>query len=87
MVALIHYLLSFLSPVLLKQVPLHTHHDVKPTKSIAIIGAGSAGLAVLKTMKDIDPNLRYHWDIVLYEERDNLGGRWYNLHALSWPKI
>ncbi|KIL66087.1 hypothetical protein M378DRAFT_75661 [Amanita muscaria Koide BX008] len=42
--------------------------------SIAILGAGSAGLAMLKTLLDFpDHNL---WDIALFEERENVGGIW-----------
>ncbi|KAG5653578.1 hypothetical protein H0H81_012085 [Sphagnurus paluster] len=53
-------------------------HDAQSydTKSIAIVGAGSAGLAMLKTLLDLPESTRYTWDIVLFEERKNLGGVW-----------
>ena len=46
------------------------------SKSIAIVGAGSAGLAILKTLLDIRDQVRGDWDIVLYEQRRDVGGVW-----------
>ena len=43
-------------------------------KSIAIIGAGSAGLATLKTLLDVPEH--NSWDIVLFERREDVGGIW-----------
>lgn len=45
-------------------------------KSIAIVGAGSAGLASLKTLLDLPIEVRQKWDIVLYEQRRDVGGVW-----------
>lgn len=45
-------------------------------KSVAIVGAGSAGLAMLKTILDLPEATNQHWDIVLYEQRRNVGGVW-----------
>ncbi len=45
-------------------------------KSIAIVGAGSAGLASLKTLLDLPAEVRQKWDIVLYEQRRDIGGVW-----------
>ena len=47
------------------------------SKSIAIVGAGSAGLAMLKVLLDLPENVRRGWEIVLYEEREDVGGIWY----------
>ena len=47
-----------------------------PSKSIAIVGAGSAGIAVLKTLLDLPEDVRATWDIVLYEQRVDVGGLW-----------
>ena len=47
-----------------------------PSKSIAIVGAGSGGLAILKTILDLPVDIRSAWDIVLYEQRRNVGGLW-----------
>ncbi|RDB28563.1 Senecionine N-oxygenase [Hypsizygus marmoreus] len=59
------------------QVPIHEppsqSHDLK---SIAIVGAGSAGLAMLKTLFDLPESTRSTWKIVLFEERHSLGGIW-----------
>ncbi|EKM50639.1 uncharacterized protein PHACADRAFT_152793 [Phanerochaete carnosa HHB-10118-sp] len=46
------------------------------TKSIAIIGAGSGGLAILKTLLDLPEETRSTWEIVLYEQRRDVGGVW-----------
>ena len=46
------------------------------SKSIAIIGAGSAGLAALKALLDLLHGVREGWNIVLFEERRNVGGIW-----------
>ncbi|KAF8635656.1 hypothetical protein AX15_000287 [Amanita polypyramis BW_CC] len=43
-------------------------------KSIAIVGAGSAGLAMLKTLLDVPEHSS--WDIVLFEQRNDVGGVW-----------
>lgn len=46
------------------------------TKSIAIVGGGSAGLAVLKTILDLPPSTRSGWEVVLFEQRRDVGGVW-----------
>ena len=59
----------------LLQLPDFSTNVVHEQKTIAIIGAGSAGLAMLKTLLDIpEHNL---WNIVLFEERENVGGIWW----------
>ena len=59
----------------LLQFPDLSSNVVHEQKSIAIVGAGSAGLAMLKTLLDIP---EYNsWNIVLFEERENVGGIWY----------
>jgi hypothetical protein len=45
-------------------------------KSVAIIGAGSAGLAALGAFHDLPIEVRAGWDIVLYEQRGGVGGIW-----------
>ncbi|GJE98093.1 NAD(P)/FAD-dependent oxidoreductase [Phanerochaete sordida] len=47
------------------------------TKSIAIVGAGSGGLAILKGLLDLPQDVRSTWEIVLYEQRRDVGGVWY----------
>jgi len=47
---------------------------VHERKSIAIVGAGSAGMAMLKTLLDMPEH--NSWNIVLFEERENIGGIW-----------
>ena len=53
--------------------------DEQPRKSIAIVGGGSAGLAVLKVLLDVEHETGADWDIVLYEQRRDVGGVWYAL--------
>ncbi len=86
MVRFSQYILSLLpfSPwgvTIADQIPLVTpqvaHNGAsEPSKSIAIVGAGSAGLAILKTILDLPEDVRSDWDIVLYEQRWNVGGLW-----------
>ena len=54
-----------------------------PSKSIAIVGAGSAGIAVLKTILELPEEVRANWKVVLYEQRRDVGGVW--LPDLSEP--
>lgn len=54
----------------------NAHAESQTAKSIAIVGAGSAGLAMLKTLLDLPEETRRNWDIVLYEQRRNVGGIW-----------
>ena len=58
------------------QQPLFLGSPQEPTKSIAVIGAGSAGLAALKTLLDLPEETRKGWKIVLYEQRRDVGGVW-----------
>jgi hypothetical protein len=57
--------------------PVHDASQEPQLKSIAITGAGSGGLAMLKTLLDIPQSIRSTWTIVLYEHRENIGGVWY----------
>ncbi|KAJ3514233.1 hypothetical protein NLJ89_g2488 [Agrocybe chaxingu] len=52
------------------------HAPTASPKSVAIIGAGSGGLAMLKALLDLPLSLREGWEIVLYEEREDVGGIW-----------
>ncbi|PCH40373.1 FAD/NAD(P)-binding domain-containing protein [Wolfiporia cocos MD-104 SS10] len=56
----------------------HLAVDPSPevTKSIAIVGAGSAGLGALKALLDLPEEVREGWEIVLYEARRDVGGLW-----------
>ncbi|KAI6101317.1 hypothetical protein F5141DRAFT_1008846 [Pisolithus sp. B1] len=71
---------SLLGSLLFRLLPLEclpSHGFEQDTvKSIAIVGAGSAGLAMLKTLLDLPVEIRAHWDIVLYEQRRDVGGIW-----------
>lgn len=51
-------------------------HRQNVTKSIAIVGAGSAGLTILKALLDLPTDVRQGWDIVLFESRMDVGGIW-----------
>ncbi|KAI0306167.1 hypothetical protein B0F90DRAFT_1696709 [Multifurca ochricompacta] len=48
-----------------------------PNKRIAIIGGGTAGIIMLKTLiTDLPEEVTRNWEIVLFEQRDNIGGLW-----------
>ncbi|KAF9481035.1 FAD/NAD(P)-binding domain-containing protein [Pholiota conissans] len=71
--------LPFLSSGLPSQEPLYSEKNgilPAPSKSVAVVGAGSAGLAMLKTLLDLPTQTREGWEIVLYEERENVAGVW-----------
>ncbi|TFK41252.1 hypothetical protein BDQ12DRAFT_626589 [Crucibulum laeve] len=55
--------------------PASTNPTYEP-KSIAIVGAGSGGLAMLKTILDLPEETRERLQFVLYDERDDVGGVW-----------
>ena len=57
------------------QRPDLSNNMVHEQKSVAIVGAGSAGLAMLKTLLDM-PEYK-SWKIVVFEERENVGGVWW----------
>jgi len=40
------------------------------------VGAGTAGLAALKSILDLPKDVRNGWDIIIYEQRANIGGVW-----------
>ncbi|KAI0067902.1 dimethylaniline monooxygenase [Artomyces pyxidatus] len=48
-----------------------------PAKRIAIVGAGTAGVSVLKTLLvDLPEYATQRWEVVLYEQRRDVGGVW-----------
>jgi hypothetical protein len=54
--------------------------EVPTRKRIAIVGGGSGGLAALKTfVHDIPKTPNEEWEIILFEQRRNVGGVWYVL--------
>jgi cation diffusion facilitator CzcD-associated flavoprotein CzcO len=63
------------------QVPLHLSSvssavDVTD-KRIAIVGAGTGGIVMLKTLvDDLPKDITRTWEIVVFEQRDNVGGIW-----------
>ncbi|KAF8269764.1 hypothetical protein EI94DRAFT_1573076 [Lactarius quietus] len=49
-----------------------------PAKRIAIVGGGRSGIVMLKTLvDDLPKDLTRTWEIVLFEQRDDVGGVWY----------
>ncbi|PPQ62756.1 hypothetical protein CVT24_000450 [Panaeolus cyanescens] len=72
------FILSLFSPFFLHwQTVLQQNAPELPhNKSIAVIGAGSAGLAVLKTILDLPESTRAKLDFALYEKREDVGGVW-----------
>jgi cation diffusion facilitator CzcD-associated flavoprotein CzcO len=67
-------LLQFQVPLPFSSVSLTT--DV-PDKRIAIVGGGRAGIVMLKTLiDDLPKDITRTWEIVLFEQRDDVGGIW-----------
>jgi heterodisulfide reductase subunit A-like polyferredoxin len=54
----------------------HALIESTPSKSILIVGGGTAGQSSLKTFLDVPERIRHDWNIVLYEKRDDIGGVW-----------
>jgi len=62
------------------QLPITTEQ----VKRVAIIGAGTAGLAALKTFAhDIPKPDGQRWEVELFEQRSSLGGIWPVLRLFS----
>lgn len=60
------------------QLPLPAANEAPvPSKSIAIVGAGSAGVAMLYTLLEFPLEVRKDWEIVLFEQARDVGGVWY----------
>lgn len=67
-----------LASFFLLQFGVHTPQPKHTNKSVAIVGAGSPGLGVLRAIVDLqDSNL----DVILYEQRGDVGGIWYNISS------
>jgi cation diffusion facilitator CzcD-associated flavoprotein CzcO len=50
-----------------------------PSKRICVIGAGAAGLAMLKYLSQTSYFKTGSWSVVAYESRSKVGGVWYAL--------
>ncbi|KAH9922911.1 FAD/NAD(P)-binding domain-containing protein [Fomitopsis serialis] len=79
----LHFTLSPSRSLFEPQAPLqHYGHDgflappTEATKSIAIVGGGSGGLAALKTILDVANDIHENWEVVLFEQHRGLGGVW-----------
>jgi cation diffusion facilitator CzcD-associated flavoprotein CzcO len=67
-------LLQFQVPIPLSSVS--STPDV-PDKRIAIVGGGTSGIVMLKTLiDDLPKDVTRTWEIVLFEQRDDVGGIW-----------
>lgn len=69
-------LLPFIYSASPSQEPLSVENDAVVAKSIAVIGAGSAGLAMVKTFLDFPESVRRNLEISVYEERPSVAGVW-----------
>ena len=48
-----------------------------PDKRIAIVGGGTSGIVMLKTLvEDLPKDVTRTWEIVLFEQRNEVGGIW-----------
>jgi len=50
--------------------------DTRGSKTVVIIGGGSAGLGALKALLDLPHDIRASWNISLFDEREDVGGVW-----------
>lgn len=77
-------LLTYLSNLDLGLGPLTTlfrspsliSNDIVTNKSIAIVGAGSGGLAMLRVLTELSEETKQSLDFILLEEREDVGGIW-----------
>lgn len=53
----------------------------RPTKRIAIVGAGATGMVQLKNLLDVfgRPEVEYDLEVVVFESKSEVGGVWYVL--------
>lgn len=80
-------ILQIVISLLYSQLPDQFVPSLDP-KSVAVIGAGSAGLAMLKALFDLPETTRDGWRIVLYEQRGDVAGVWLpDPHLHSPPDI
>jgi cation diffusion facilitator CzcD-associated flavoprotein CzcO len=77
-------ILQIVISLLYSQLPDQFVPPLTP-KSVAVIGAGSAGLAMLKALFDLPETTRDGWRIVLYEQRGDVGGVWKEAVLFSPP--
>ena len=61
---------------LLSSAQWTAHNTHNRPKTIAIVGGGTAGLGALQTILDVRDRYGLNWDVVLYEQRNGLGGLW-----------
>ncbi|KAJ3553277.1 hypothetical protein NP233_g12682 [Leucocoprinus birnbaumii] len=80
-------LLSYLLPSDWRLTTSELAPKPQQEKSILIIGAGSAGLGALKTAVDISKEDNLNWKIVLFEEREDVGGVWLPDSRTSPPEL
>ncbi|KZO90653.1 FAD/NAD(P)-binding domain-containing protein [Calocera viscosa TUFC12733] len=60
---------------------------MKSSKRIAVIGAGAAGLAVLKVLLELPQVREREWHVVCYEARDDVGGVWHPAPPTTDPPL
>ena len=53
------------------------------SKCVCIIGTGANGLATLKALAETHQVQLGEWLLVAFEERDNVGGIWYDSSTTS----
>ena len=59
----------------------HGIRGSESSKSIGIVGAGSAGLSAIETFLRVARSTEQNWDIVAFEQRRDVGGVWY---VMDW---
>ena len=59
--------------------------STEASKRVCIIGAGANGLATLKILAETHQVQSGQWKLVAFEERDNVGGIWYDIPLFLSP--
>ena len=54
----------------------HTLLRSPPSKRIAVVGGGTSGLSFLKVSKEYQKKYNLSWEVILYEQRHDIGGIW-----------
>ncbi|KAF8311122.1 uncharacterized protein EI90DRAFT_3005959, partial [Cantharellus anzutake] len=92
---MVDILMSLTIPELLRntagnvQLPVKAGKEVVISpKRIVVVGGGAAGISFLKVVREFQEQQKdLNWDVVLYEQRDDMGGIWYEQKNKPDPPI
>jgi predicted NAD/FAD-binding protein len=52
-------------------------------KRLAVVGGGTAGLSFLKVVHELKEQTHLDWEVVLFEQHDDIGGTWCVVISIS----